>query len=139
MYNVRMRFEVPQFIDVEDKIFGPFTWKQFVYIAGGAGAAIILYILLPFLLFLLIAGPIVALAAGLAFFPINNRPLSIFLESMVRYMSSTRLYLWKKEEGKVAAHTAEKPAAAAQYTPPTTNRIASLSRKLELNALSRTK
>ncbi len=32
-----MRFEVPQFIDVEDKIFGPFTFKQFLYLAGGAG------------------------------------------------------------------------------------------------------
>jgi len=32
-----MRFEVPQFIEVEDKIFGPFTWKQFIYLMGGEG------------------------------------------------------------------------------------------------------
>lgn len=30
-----MQFQVPQFIEVEDKIFGPLTFKQFVYIAGG--------------------------------------------------------------------------------------------------------
>lgn len=130
-----MRFEVPQFIDVEDKIFGPFTWRQFVYLAGAGGAAIVLYIFLPFFLFLLIAGPIAALAAGLAFFPINNRPLSYFLEAMFSYVSSTRLYLWNKEKEPTTTPTAAE--ATPLYTPPQTNNIASLSRKLELNALKK--
>ncbi len=132
-----MRFEVPQFIEVEDKIFGPFTWKQFIYLAGGAGAGVMLYILLPFLLFLVIAGPIMALAAGLAFFPVNNRPLSVFVESAIRYISSTRLYLWKKTDKKPA--TSSYTGSAPLYTPPTSNNIASLSRKLELNALKKDK
>ena len=42
-YNVCMRFEVPQFIEIEDKIFGPFTWKQFVYLAGGVGLAAVIF------------------------------------------------------------------------------------------------
>lgn len=128
-----MRFDVPQFIEVEDKIVGPFTWKQFVYLAGGAGAGIMLYILLPFFLFILTAGPIAALAAGLAFYPVNNRPFSVFLESVVRYIASARLYLWKKQDAPPAAQAAHD--AIPLYTPPTTNTIASLSRKLELNAL----
>ena len=32
-----MQFQVPQFLDVEDKIIGPFTIKQFLYLAGGVG------------------------------------------------------------------------------------------------------
>ena len=100
MYTVLMRFEVPQFIEVEDKIVGPFTWKQFVYLAGGAGAGIMLFILLPFYLFILTAGPVAALAAGLAFYPVNNRPFSVFLESVVRYAASARLYLWRKQEAR---------------------------------------
>ena len=32
-----MQFQVPQFLDVEDKIVGPFTIKQFIYLAGGVG------------------------------------------------------------------------------------------------------
>ncbi|TSC61742.1 MAG: SsrA-binding protein, partial [Parcubacteria group bacterium Athens0416_74] len=32
-----MQFQVPQFIEVEDKIVGPLTFKQFVFIAGGLG------------------------------------------------------------------------------------------------------
>jgi hypothetical protein len=42
-----MRFQVPQFIEVEDKIFGPLTVKQFIYLAGGAGLVFILYHFLP--------------------------------------------------------------------------------------------
>lgn len=130
-----MRFEVPQFIEVEDKIFGPLTWKQFIYLAGGGGAIVMLYIFLPFFLFLLFAAPIAALAAGLAFFPVNNRPLSVFLESMVKYLSSSRLYLWKKRD--VAPTLQEAVPDAPLYTPPSSNNIATLSRKLELNALQK--
>lgn len=139
MYTVAMRFEVPQFIEVEDKIFGPFTWKQFVYLAGGAGAAIILYILLPFFVFLILATPIIAFAAGLAFFPVNNRPLSVFIESMFQYFMSARLYLWEKraEHAPRAREAAGSTDEAVPYAPPKTSNIASLSRKLELNALQR--
>ena len=30
-----MQYQVPQFIEVEDKIFGPLTFKQLVYVVGG--------------------------------------------------------------------------------------------------------
>ena len=42
-----MQFQVPQFIEVEDKIFGPLTFKQFVYVLGGAGACYLLWRVLP--------------------------------------------------------------------------------------------
>src|SRR3989344_2665997 len=32
-----MEYQVPQFIEVEDKIIGPLTLKQFIYLAGEAG------------------------------------------------------------------------------------------------------
>ena len=131
-----MRFEVPQFIEVEDKIVGPFTWKQFVYLAGGVGAGIMLYILLPFFLFVLTGGPLIALACGLAFIPVNNRPLSVFLESMTKYITSSRLYLWKKQD-VMPVVPVDSDTALPLYTPPTSNTIASLARKLELHALAK--
>lgn len=139
MYTVPMRFEVPQFIEVEDKIFGPLTWKQFVYVAGGAGAAVLAYILLPFFLFLLVAGPVVALAAGLAFLPVNNRPLSVFLEAMAHYFASSRLYLWQQRETGVRPQLAAREGEAAPEgaLPANGARIASLSRKLELSAIEK--
>jgi len=130
-----MRFEVPQFIEVEDKIFGPFTWKQFVYLAGGGGILFTLYLFLPFVLFLVFAVPIGVFVAALAFYPVNSRPFSVFLESVVTYFSKTKLYLWKKQDKEPAAQSAQKESML--YTPPTNNTIATLSRKLELNAMEK--
>jgi len=93
-----MRFQVPQFIDVEDKIFGPFTLKQFIYIAGGASVAVIGMVFFGVFLGLLVSLPIVVLAAALAFYRVNNRPFVNFLESAFKYSIKDKLYIWNKKE-----------------------------------------
>ena len=42
-----MQFRVPQFIDIEDKILGPLSWRQFAYVLGAAAVAYISLRLLP--------------------------------------------------------------------------------------------
>ena len=96
-----MQFQVPQFIDVEDKIFGPFTLKQFIYLAGGAGIAVIMFTFLPKFLAFVVAAPFAGLAATLAFYKPNNRPFVFTLESMVKYFFGERLYVWKKIPRKI--------------------------------------
>ena len=96
-----MRFEVPQFIDVEDKIFGPLTFKQFIYVAGGVGFSVIAYLLLPFFFAIIIAGPVLILSAALSFFKVNDRPFIQVLESAFYYITNKRLYVWKKEDKKI--------------------------------------
>lgn len=95
-----MQFQVPQFIEVEDKIFGPLTFKQFIYIGGGLGASYILWRLLPIYL----AGPLIAVvggtAAGLAFFQINGRPFIIGLENGFFFLIRSKLYLWNNARKK---------------------------------------
>jgi hypothetical protein len=93
-----MRFQTPQFIDVEDKIFGPLTIKQFIYIAGGAGLAFIAYRLLPFFLALFIILPAIALSLALAFYKVNNKPFIVVLEASLKYFLGSKLYVWKKEQ-----------------------------------------
>lgn len=93
-----MEYQVPQFIDVEDKIFGPLTISQFVYLAGGFGLAIGLVLYLPFIIGVLFAIPIAALAGALAFYKMNGRPFIAIMESGIAYYLGRRLYLWKKEE-----------------------------------------
>ena len=138
-----MRFEVPQFIEIEDKIFGPFTWKQFVYLAGGLGVAAVTLFTLPLIVFIFIGIPAAGLSVLLAFYPVNNRPFSIFLESMFNFYRSNRIYYWRKHKENVyrelddtikAIDTAQKNVAV-----PTRNSggIHSLSRQLELNALQK--
>jgi len=105
-----MQYQVPQFIEVEDKIIGPLSFKQFVYLAGGAGLSFVLYISsLPFL----IALPLIAIAIGLAlafaFYRVNNKSFADFIEAALKYAVGSRLYIWKKEQKKPeAAHKEEK-------------------------------
>ena len=92
-----MQFQVPQFIEVEDKIFGPLTFRQFVYLGGGAGLSYILYRVLP----IYIAFPLIAGAAGfaiaLAFLQFNGRPFILAVENAFYFMLHPRLYLWNNE------------------------------------------
>ncbi len=95
-----MQFQVPQFIEVEDKIFGPLTFKQFVYIAGGAGACYLFFRIFP----IYVAGPLILIvggfAAGLAFFQINGRPFILGIESAFYYFLRSKLYLWNNAKKK---------------------------------------
>lgn len=100
-YNKKMQFRVPQFIEVEDKIFGPFTFKQFVYLAGGAGMAFVVYKILdaflPLVITLFFVIPVIALAFALAFYKINEKPFINSVEAAFRYYFGEKLYIWKKE------------------------------------------
>jgi hypothetical protein len=108
-----MQFQVPQFIEVEDKIFGPLTFKQFIYVGGGLGAAYLLWRLLP----PYIAAPLIAveggLAAALAFFQYNGRPFILALENAFFFMMRSRLYLWNNELKKKSRETTEQNFAKA--------------------------
>lgn len=104
-----MEYQVPQFIEVEDKIFGPFTLKQFVYVAGGVGLCAILILYLPLIVGIILALPVAAFTAALAFYKVNNKPFVEILEAGFNYYIGDRLYLWKKEQPKQAAPVAAPP------------------------------
>jgi hypothetical protein len=128
-----MRFEVPQFIEIEDKIVGPLTWKQFVYLAGGAGILVILYFSLPVIFFLIFGLPFGILAGSLAFHRVNNRPFSIFLESLLSYFGRAKLYLWRKDQVQsVIERTETSDASVPKLSFTNKNSIHALSRKLEV-------
>ena len=140
-----MRFEVPQFIEIEDKIFGPLTWRQFVYLGGGVGAAVVMFLVFPFFVFVIVGLPVALLAGALAFFPVNNRPFSYFLEAVYNYFTNDRLYLWHQKADVVyKENTQRKTSADTQsYAIKPDNRgsshksITSLTRSLELQAMQK--
>lgn len=113
-----MRFQVPQFIEVEDKIFGPFTIKQFVYLAGGAGACFIVYSFLPFILAVILIVPIAIFAAALAFYKINNKPFIFTLEAAFKYLVNARLYIWRKGAPRVTKAEKDEPMEYATLQVP---------------------
>lgn len=116
-----MQFQVPQFIEVEDKIFGPLTFKQFVYVAGGAGLSYLFWRIFP----IYVAGPLVIGALGfgaaLAFFQMNGRPFILALEHGFYFFVRSKLYLWNNERRDKKKNERTTPidaaANAATYIP----------------------
>lgn len=111
-----MQFQIPQFIEVEDKIFGPLTFKQFIYLVGGGGISFVTYSILPFFLAVLFIIPVVALSLALAFYKINNKPFIGVLEAAFKYALGSKLYIWKKSD-RAAVHKEEMSAAQNLYVP----------------------
>lgn len=96
-----MQFKVPQFLEIEDKIFGPFTFREFIYLAGGAGVCFVLYEALGLIWGAL---PIIAVAGfslTLTFYRPNNKPFIEMLEAGFKYGTQSKLYIWKRRQVKV--------------------------------------
>lgn len=111
-----MEYQVPQFIEVEDKIIGPLTLRQFIYVAGAGGLCIVFVAYLPIIIALLLAIPVVALAAALAFYKVNGKPFVAVLEAGFNYYTGAKLFLWKHHESKPGEVSATAAAAAAAET-----------------------
>jgi len=109
-----MQYQVPQFIEIEDKIFGPLTFKQFAYIAGAGGICLVFFTFLPTWLAIPLSLPFIAFGIALAFYKVNDRPFITTLELFLKYHTGNKLYLWKQRP----AEAAKTPSgAAAPLTP----------------------
>jgi hypothetical protein len=95
-----MRFQVPQFIEIEDKIFGPLTFKQFLYLAGGTGICAVLLTLLPKFIAILLCVPVAVFSLALAFYRVNQKPFIDLVEAFFKYAFTSKLYIWQKQENK---------------------------------------
>lgn len=93
-----MQYQVPQFIEIEDKIFGPLTFKQFLYVGGGAAIGFIFWMLTPKIIAIVVGGPFVAFFMAAAFYKVNGRPFLMFIEGAIKYTLSEKLYIWRKTE-----------------------------------------
>lgn len=128
-----MRFEVPQFIDVEDKIFGPLTLKQFIYLIGGGALAYLSYKIVPFPFNLILVVAFAGFALALAFYRLNNRPFLEVVQSYVKYKIASKIYIWqrapatKKSDAPVVAPV---PVAPAKDT--SEKRISTLAQNLDI-------
>lgn len=131
-----MNFQVPQFTEIEDKIFGPLSFRQFLYLAGGAALGYIFYNF-TFLPLFIRAIPVLAavgLGFALAFYKINDRPMIYALESAFWYYLHGRLYLWRKDEVKPKAKPAETGATvASNLTKLSNSKLKDLSWSLDVN------
>lgn len=95
------------------KLIGSMTVKQFAYLAGGVVIAWIFYISpLPFLVKLPLAFVFGAFGAGLAFLPIEGRPMDVMIKNFIKAAFSPTKYIYQKTEGKLLE---ENPTAISDF------------------------
>ena len=91
-----MLFNVPQFIDIEDKIVGPLTAKQLGWLGIAGVLLLIFWSTLVFSTFLPVAVITVGIFGALAFYRPYNQPLLNFLMSGVNFFMKPKVYVWKR-------------------------------------------
>ena len=95
-----MQYQVPQYLDVEDKIIGPLTLKQFVYLLAGGGIIFLLFSILAFPAFIIIAIPVGMFTLLLAFYKKGNQKFTKFVVNFLGFISKPSIYIWKKTPPK---------------------------------------
>ncbi|MDO8582646.1 MAG: PrgI family protein [bacterium] len=98
-----MQFQVPQYIDVEDRIVGPLTLKQFFYIATGFLTIFVSFFVLVTWLWLITSIFIGSLSLAFALVKYNGRPLMTVAVAALRYYTGGRTYTWQKNTGVAPA------------------------------------
>lgn len=88
------QFTVPQFIEREAKVVGPFTFKQFIYIGGAGVILFLLYFTIPFTYFILAAIILLPISLALAILKLGGIPLPIVLKNFFVQTVSPKVYIW---------------------------------------------
>ncbi len=91
------QFVVPQFLDVEPKIIGPITGRQFAILLSVLLAEFILYrLVLNIVALLLIGLPILGIGILFAFAKVNGQPFHYIMLNMIQTFRKPRLRVWDK-------------------------------------------
>lgn len=107
------QFQVPQFIDVEDKILGSITMRQFFIMLIPFGIGILCYFIFKFLVAIIIAVPVTIIAALFAFYKPYGMRFSRFFSAFLTYNLKPKMYIWKRAEVSHVVFT-DKDGAAKQ-------------------------
>lgn len=110
---MQQSFTVPQFIDVESKIIGALTVRQFIISLSGLILIGICYKLLEFWTFVVFALLIFAVFGAFAFIKINGRPFHFFVLNFVQTSSKPKLRVWNH---KIASKEYEKEKEKKQFS-----------------------
>ncbi|MBU0732050.1 PrgI family protein [Patescibacteria group bacterium] len=89
------QFIVPQFIDVENKILGPLSVRQFLEILATGGIIFIAYELFSFWIFAIVSVFAIAIGGTFAFVKINAQPFHLFAIVMVQTLRRPNLKVWQ--------------------------------------------
>lgn len=133
------QFTVPQFIDVEDKIIGPITTRQFVIMLAGFLLIGISYKLFDFSLFLTLSIIIFGISGTFSFAKINGRPFHFFVLNLMQTLKKPSLRIWSHDLSPIIKGYKAEEEKIIQYTSQTTVKHYTMSRLAELSLIVDTK
>ena len=114
-----MQFQVPQFIETEDKIFGPLTLKQFLYITTATLVVLFSYFILVVWLWVIVGVIIEGTTLIFNLVEVNGRPMRILAVSAFSYVWNPRVYAYRSGLEVVAPiPTPEAPIATPKISKP---------------------
>ena len=94
------QFTIPQFIDVEDKIIGPITTRQFIIMLSGFALIGICYKIFDFSAFMVVGLLILIISGIFSFAKINGRPFHLFILNLIQTLKKPGLRVWNHTIGK---------------------------------------
>jgi hypothetical protein len=92
------QYPIPQFIEQEGKIAFFISFRQFFYIVGAGAVCFVLYLILPFFLFIIFSLAISVGTLILAFVTVNGVPILNMILGAVGFSLGGKDYVWKKKE-----------------------------------------
>jgi len=92
-----MRYKVPQNIDLEDKVIGPLTLKQFIYLLAGGMIDYIFYKSIQHWSVWLLMIIVSLIVLTFAFVKVQEQDFSYFLSSFFNFLLSPKTYVWHKQ------------------------------------------
>ena len=129
-----MIFNIPQFINKEDKIVGPLTARQLGWLFLGGALILVLFNIFDTATFYLSAIPITGAFLAFAFYKPFNQSLSSFIFYVFIFISRNKIYIWKRlpeEEIPIKKATAKK-AIQQENTDTNSKKIQEISKLLDL-------
>lgn len=87
---------VPQFLDAEDKIFGPITVRQFIELMIAGMLCFVFYKIFDFTLFVVASLVVFFIALIIAFAKINGQNFHDFALNFIQTLKSPKLKVWRK-------------------------------------------
>ena len=91
-------YKVPQDVEADDKLLGPFSFRQFVYIMIAAGAIAIAYFLFRLLPpLVIIPVPIILFFGALALPLRKDQPMEIYMAAILSFYLKPRSRLWQPD------------------------------------------
>lgn len=91
------QYVVPQFIEVEDKVLGPISVRQFIELLVMMMIEFLFYQFLTFTTFLILGIPVFIFTAILAFANIRGQMFHVFMLNVILSHKRPRLRVWGKD------------------------------------------